>query len=106
MNIVTPHSPQTSQDLSEGRHDEVLRVAELRGEGGGAGHGAGAGHVIFTAGLVEEGLPPLTVLQDQALATIQRGSAGESIQRSSARREAAVHIKTENKTERHRQSPH
>ena len=101
VNVVTPDCPQAGQDLSEGRHDEVLRVTELWGEGGGAGHGARAGHVILTARLVEEGLPPLTVLQDETLAAIKWGPSGESIQWSSARWEAAVNIKTEIDTQSH-----
>lgn len=62
MNIVTPHCPQAGQDLSERGHYQVLRVAELRGQGRGSRHGPRAGHVILTAGLVEERFPPLTVL--------------------------------------------
>ena len=62
VNVVTPHCPQAGQDLSERGHYQVLRVAELRGQGRGSRHGPRAGHVILTARLVEERFPPLTVL--------------------------------------------
>ena len=57
----------------------------------------GTGHIIVTARLVEERFSSLRVLQHQALVTIQRCSAGVSIQGSSARRQSTVNIKTETK---------
>ena len=97
VNVVTPHCPQAGQDLSERGHYQVLRVAELRGQGRGSRHGPRAGHVILTAGLVEERFPPLTVLKDEALVAVKWCPARESIQRGPTRGQPAVDIKTENK---------
>ena len=96
MNIVTANSPQTCQDLGKRRDDQVLRVAKLRGKGGSSRHGPGTGHVILTAGLVEEGLPPLTVLENKALVSVKRGPSRESLERSPTRGETTVNIETEN----------
>ena len=30
VDVVVPHAPQTGQDLSEGSHDQVLAVTEIK----------------------------------------------------------------------------
>ena len=29
VNVVVPHTPETGQDLSEGRHDQIFAVTEI-----------------------------------------------------------------------------
>ena len=96
MNVVTANCPQAGEDLGERCDDQVLCVSELRGEGRGSRHGPGTGHVILTARLVEEGFPPLTVLENKTLVAVKWGAAGESLEWSPPGGKSTVNIETEN----------